>query len=63
MIAKLLSENPSLRSQLAGFIEEAYANGVDLAVAETPLDYPAFPAHCHRSEEQILPDLWPDAAS
>jgi hypothetical protein len=48
-----------LRAQLPGFIADAYADGVDLAVAETPLDYDAFPQTCPWSEQQILDDFWP----
>jgi hypothetical protein len=33
----------------------------DLAVAETPLNYDAFPASCPWTLEQILDDYWPDA--
>lgn len=60
-VAKLLHDNPSLRSPLAEFIADAYPDGVDLAVAETPLDYDVFPETCPWSEEQVLGDFWPDA--
>ena len=60
-VAKLLRDNPSLRSQLAEFIADAYPDGVDLAVAETPLDYDVFPKTCPWSEAQILEDCWPEA--
>ena len=59
-VMKLLRDNPSLRSRLAEFIAEAYLDGVDLAVAETPLDYGAFPEHCPWTENQVLDDCWPE---
>jgi hypothetical protein len=58
-IAKLLRENPSLRPQVSAFIIDAYPDGVDLAVAESPLDYEAFPGRCPWTEEQALEDFWP----
>jgi hypothetical protein len=58
-VAKLLQENPTLCAQLPGFIADAYADGVDLAVAEPPLDYDSFPQSCPWSEQQILDDFWP----
>jgi type II secretory pathway component PulM len=62
LLAQLLDENPSLRAGLPQVIERAYADGLDLAVAETPLDYGAFPATCPWSGDEILGDHWPDAA-
>lgn len=61
-LAQLLGENPSLRAGLPQVIDRAYADGLDLAVAETPLDYGAFPATCPWSGDEILGDHWPDAA-
>jgi hypothetical protein len=61
-LAQLLDENPSLRAALPQVIARAYADGLDLAVAETPLDYGAFPATCPWSVDEILGDHWPDAA-
>jgi hypothetical protein len=60
-LGRLLDENPSLRAGLDQVIAGAYADGLDLAVAETPLDYDAFPAQCPWSAEEILGDHWPDA--
>lgn len=60
-VAKLLRDNPSLRPQIAELIADAYADGVDLAVAETPLDYGAFPESCPWTEHQILGDFWPES--
>jgi hypothetical protein len=59
-LAQLLDENPSLRAGLDSVIERAYADALDLAVAETPLDYEAFPADCPWSVDEILADHWPD---
>lgn len=60
-IAKLLSENPSLRPLLPELIGEAYPGAVDLAVAETPFDYDTFPRSCPWEREQILgDDYWPE---
>ena len=61
-LAQLLDENPSLRAGLKQVIERAYADGLDLAVAETPLDYDRFPAVCPWSMDEILGDHWPEAA-
>ena len=60
-IAKLLDENPSLRSWLAETVPDAYADARDLAVAETPLDYDAFPTSCPWTLEEMLEDYWPEA--
>ncbi len=59
-VAKLLRDNPSLHSQLAEFIADAYPDGVDLAVAETPHDYDIFPENCPWTPEQILGNFWPE---
>lgn len=59
-LAKLLRENPSLRPQLPAYLTDAFLDGLDLAVAETPLDYEAFPARCPWTIEQILGDFWPE---
>ncbi|MFB1490132.1 MULTISPECIES: DUF29 domain-containing protein [unclassified Thiocapsa] len=52
-IAKLLDENPSLAARLDEIIRDAYPDAIDLAVAETPLDYDAFPESCPWDETQI----------
>lgn len=52
-IAKLLDENPSLAARLDEIIRDAYPDAVDLAVAETPLDYDAFPESCPWDQIQI----------
>jgi hypothetical protein len=58
-VETLLADNPSLRPQLATLLEKAYRSGLNLAVAETPLDYDAFPKACPWTEEQVLGDHWP----
>jgi hypothetical protein len=59
-IHKLLTENPSLKAQLAEFIADAYESGLNLAVSETPLDYDSFPETCPWTNEQILGNYWPE---
>ena len=61
-VAKLLAENPSLRPQLDGFVADAYPDALDLAVAETPLEYDAFPSVCPWPVELILSGDWPGEA-
>ncbi|MCB2263024.1 MAG: DUF29 domain-containing protein [Candidatus Thiosymbion ectosymbiont of Robbea hypermnestra] len=58
-VAKLLDENPSFRAELGKVIAEAYPDALDLAVAETPFDYDAFPESCPWDQAQILKDYWP----
>jgi hypothetical protein len=58
-VRKLLNENPSFKPILADVIAEAYPDGVDLAVAQTPLDYDAFPGTCPWDVRQLLEDFWP----
>lgn len=60
-VAKLLDDNPSFEAILVPVIDEAYPDAVDLAVAETPLDYDAFPDGCPWSRDQILGAYWPDS--
>ncbi len=60
-IARLLKENPSFRPGLGIVIQDAYRDGVDLAVAETPYDYDVFPFKCPWNEAQILTDYWPES--
>lgn len=54
-----LDENPSLSAELEQVTAAAYPDAVDLAVAETPFDYDAFPKSCPWDEDQILKDYWP----
>ncbi|MFP4063472.1 MAG: DUF29 domain-containing protein [Halochromatium sp.] len=62
-IQRLLAENPSLGAQLEALINSAYPDAVDLAVAETPLDYDAFPDVCPWDRDALLGDHWPALAS
>lgn len=58
-IRKLLDDNPSLRGQLDALVAEAYPDALDLAVADTPFDYQAFPVSCPWSADQILSEKLP----
>lgn len=58
-IQDLLSDNPSLQPRLDDLIASAYADALDLAIAETPLDEDDFPERCPWRPEQILGDYWP----
>ncbi len=49
--------------QLDGFVAGAYPDALDLAVAETPLDYDNFPSVCPWPIELILSGDWPGEAS
>jgi ribosomal protein L29 len=62
-IARLLDDNPSLRPQLHELLPDAYADAVDRAVAETPLDYDAFPQQWPWTIDEILGQELPDARS
>ncbi|MBE9110520.1 DUF29 domain-containing protein [Nodosilinea sp. LEGE 07298] len=61
---RLLKENPSLKPDLEAIFEHAYANGRDLAIAETDLPEPTFPLQCLYSLDQILDEaFYPGAPS
>jgi len=53
-LRKLLKQNPSLRSQLAEFIVDAYEQAINLAWAETGLVFETFPPVCPFSAHEIL---------
>ncbi|WP_017651794.1 DUF29 domain-containing protein [Fortiea contorta] len=53
---KLLNENPSLQSDLATTLTEAYENGRDLASGETNLPLSFFPQLCLYSLADIFSD-------
>jgi hypothetical protein len=50
----LLSENPSLKSYITQALQNAYANGKDLASGETNLPLSTFPKECSYTLEEIL---------
>ncbi|TCT21532.1 DUF29 domain-containing protein [Thiobaca trueperi] len=61
-IAQLLTDSPSLRTHLPDLLPDACADGRDLVVRETPLDYDDLPPDCPFALDSILdPDFWPDA--
>ncbi len=53
-LEKLLSENPSLKAELLGFVEDVYPSAIVAAANETGLDDEKFPVSCPCSIEQIL---------
>ncbi len=53
-ILRLLKENPSLQPFLPEALENAYKDGLDLAVRETFLDYENFPEESPYLFEQVL---------
>lgn len=56
-----LHHNPSLKSQLAEALEEAYALAVIRGERETALDGASFPPDCPFTfDEAIHPDFWPE---
>lgn len=62
-VKRLLSESPSLQPYLVEAMQEAFDDGVDLAVRETGLPYEKFPADCPYSFEQAIDaDFFPDKA-
>ena len=59
-----LSDNPSLRPQLAAAIEAIWETARIEAAEETEIDEAAFPEACGWTAEQIMdPTFWPDAAA
>lgn len=60
-IQRLLARNPSLESTLNEAVADGYQTGVNIVVAETPLDDGDLPRTCPFTVEQILAaDYWPD---
>ncbi len=53
-IQRLLKRSPSLQPYLPQALEEAYQDGLDLAIRETSLDEEDFPSECPYSLEQVL---------
>lgn len=60
-IATLLRDSPSLRRELAAFIDAGYTYAREQALDETGLTEAAIPAECPWTEAQILDAaFWPD---
>jgi hypothetical protein len=55
---RLLNLNPSLRAQLDQTIDEAYADAVDEAWAETGLDVETFPTTAPFTSQQLLDETF-----
>jgi hypothetical protein len=55
---RLLQENPSLKPALDEIVNDAYANGRDLAIAETDLPEQHFPPECPYSLPEILEETF-----
>lgn len=53
-ISRLIQQNPSLKPALPEAVSEAYPDGIDLVVRETPLGYKDLPQDCPYGLEQIL---------
>jgi hypothetical protein len=53
---RLLQDNPSLKPYLQEALQEAYANGRDLAAGETDLPFKTFPQACPYTLAEILED-------
>lgn len=51
---KLLEQSPSLKPYLREALQEAYQDGLDLAVRETSLSYKDFPAQCPYELAEVL---------
>ena len=61
-LARHLVDNPSLKSQVADAVIEAYGNAVITAAGETDFDEETFPASCPWSLKEIMDDaFWPEA--
>jgi hypothetical protein len=55
-VTKLLDDNPSLKPYLTEACNDAYEDGVDLVIRETPLDYQNLPQTCPYNTNQVLAD-------
>lgn len=58
-VLRLLKENPSLQPYLEEAVIYAHESGLDLAVRETPLDYPDLPVDPIYTGEQLLNPEFP----
>jgi hypothetical protein len=59
-IKEHILENPSLKSYLHQAIIEAFPDGIDLVLKETPLEEKDLPSECPYTVEQIFDPLFPD---
>jgi Domain of unknown function DUF29 len=55
-IQKLLEDNPSLKPYLSQACNDAYEDGLDLVIRETPLEYQNLPQICPYEIDQVLAD-------
>ncbi|MBF0128472.1 MAG: DUF29 domain-containing protein [Alphaproteobacteria bacterium] len=63
-LASHMRDNPSLKSQLDGAVEEAYRLALIEAERETGLTSETFPAICGWSHEQMMDaEFWPESGS
>ena len=53
-VARVLSDNPGLKSKLAAAMTEGYASGRDRAVAATKLPYETFPEICPYTFDEMI---------
>lgn len=53
-IRKLLEDNPSLKPYLPQACNDAYEDGLDLVIRETPLEYQQLPQVCPYSIDRVL---------
>jgi len=61
-IAKLLRENPSLKSRVQEAFEEVYRFAVREAARETKIKKTTFPERCPWTFDQVMnPDYWPES--
>lgn len=59
-IRRLLERNPSLKATLNETVADSYQTGVNIVVADTPLDDADLPDTCPFTVEQALDaDFWP----
>jgi hypothetical protein len=59
-IKEHILENPSLKSYLLQAIAEAFPDGIDLVLKETPLEEKDLPSNCPYTFEQLFDPLFPE---
>jgi len=60
-VFKSLRDNPSLRSQLPEYLNEAYEDALLKVIRQTGLDEGAFPPACPFTLDQLMDDdFWPE---